>query len=292
MASPTETLANQHGRIVHVFEPQIRGLPKMRPYLRELWNRRHFAIEMARTNLKAQHFDTLFGQFWTVLNPLLLALVYYFVVSIISGGVDDFTGGTGGYLAFLVGGLFLYYFTRNAMGQGAGSIVGGGGLLLNTAFPRMVLPLSSTFSALLMYLPTLVVYFVFHAVAGRPFTWALLALPLLILALTVFNLGLAMGAGALTVYFRDTSSFLPYLLRIWLYLSPVLWTLEQAPPNLRRFVLLNPLAPFLAAWQSITFDGQLPSALIVAACLGWAVASLAVGGWFFLSREREFAIRV
>jgi ABC-type polysaccharide/polyol phosphate export permease len=277
---------------VRVYEPHVAGLPPMRPYLRDLWGRRQFAFEMARTNLKAQHFDTVFGQLWTVLNPLLLALVYFFVVNIIAGGVSDFAGGSSGYLAFLVGGLFLYYFTRNAMGLGAGSIVGGGALLLNTAFPRALLPLSSTMSALLMYLPTLAVYGLFHALAGIPATWALLGVIPLIALLTVFNFGLALAAGALTVYFRDTSSFLPYLLRIWLYLSPILWQLDQAPASVRPFLLMNPLVPFLSAWHSMTLDGQLPSGRILFAAVVWAALAFLVGGWFFLSREREFAIRV
>jgi ABC-type polysaccharide/polyol phosphate export permease len=277
---------------IRVYEPHVAGLPPMRPYLKDLWGRRQFAFEMARTNLKSQHFDTFFGQLWTVLNPLLLALVYFFVVNIIAGGVSSFPGGASAYLAFLVGGLFLYYFTRNAMGLGAGSIVGGGALLLNTAFPRALLPLSSTVSALLMYLPTLAVYALFHGLAGLSVSWALLGVIPLIALLTVFNLGLALAAGALTVYFRDTSSFLPYLLRIWLYLSPILWRVEQAPEAVRPILLLNPLVPYLTAWHSMTLAGELPGIRIVAAAVFWALLALIGGGWFFLSREREFAIRV
>jgi ABC-type polysaccharide/polyol phosphate export permease len=273
---------------VHVFEPHQAGLPPMRRYLTDLWRRRDFAYQMARSSLKAQHFDTFFGQLWVVLNPLLLALVYFFLVTVLRGGHDDPLGA----LTFLVGGLFLYYFTRNAIGQGASSVVGGGGLLMNTAFPRAVLPLSSTITALLLFLPTLVVYAIFHVASEQPITWGLLALPVLFSLLTLFNLGLALAAGALTVYFRDTSSFLPYLLRIWLYLSPILWLLEDAPEAVRPVLVLNPLVSYLTAWQNITFEGVMPDWQVWVLCLVWAVGAIIVGGWFFLSREREFAIRV
>src|SRR4029453_14707261 len=70
----------------HVYEPHKIGLPPLGPYLRELWRRREFAREMARTNLRAQHFNTAFGQLWLVLNPLMLAAVYFLLVYILRSG--------------------------------------------------------------------------------------------------------------------------------------------------------------------------------------------------------------
>ncbi len=67
----------------HVYEPHRVGLPPLRPYLRELWRRREFAFEMSRTDLRSQHFNTVFGQLWLVLNPLLLACVYFILVDIL-----------------------------------------------------------------------------------------------------------------------------------------------------------------------------------------------------------------
>src|SRR5436190_20570157 len=67
----------------HVYVPHARGLPPLGSYVRELWRRREFALELSRTRLRAQHFDTVFGQLWMVLNPLLLAGVYFVLVDII-----------------------------------------------------------------------------------------------------------------------------------------------------------------------------------------------------------------
>src|SRR3954463_3664867 len=77
----------------HVYEPHKIGLPPLGPYVRELWRRREFAREMGRTNLRAHHFNTAFGQLWLVLNPLMLAAVYFLLVYILrsgSRGVDFF----------------------------------------------------------------------------------------------------------------------------------------------------------------------------------------------------------
>ena len=80
-AEPEHT--DEFNAVRHVYEPHSIGLPPLRPYVRELWRRREFAFEMARTSLRAQHFDTVVGQLWLVLNPLLLACVYFLLVDII-----------------------------------------------------------------------------------------------------------------------------------------------------------------------------------------------------------------
>src|SRR4051812_9467769 len=70
----------------HVYEPHLVGLPPIRQYFREVWRRREFAVELSRTKLRAQHFDTAFGQLWLVLNPLLLAGVYFILIDIVRAG--------------------------------------------------------------------------------------------------------------------------------------------------------------------------------------------------------------
>lgn len=275
-------------RPVTVLEPYARGLPPLGSYLQQLWRRRRFAFHMARSELKARHFDTLFGQVWTVLNPLLLALVYF----LLFGVIVQNGRGTPDYLAFLIANLFAFYYTRNSLGVGAKSVISGGGLIMNAAFPRALLPLSSVLSALLMYLPTLLVYAVIHGVTGQPLTAALVLVPLIVLIQTVFNYGLALLAAAVTVYFRDFSSFLPYALRIWLYVSPVLYHIDDVPSRLAPMLMINPLYPLLAAWQAVVIRGEVPGAGLLAAAVAWALGLLVVGGWLFLSREREFAVRI
>lgn len=297
-------------RHVTVHEASSGRLPPMREYLAETWARRRFMIHMARSNLKAEHTDTVFGQLWQIMNPLLLGLVYYLVVTVIrQGSPPDF-------LRYLLGGLFLYYFVRNAMGSGANAIVTGGTLMLNSAFPRVILPLATTVAATINYVPTILVYLGFHLAYGNPLHPTMLWIPALIVVLIVFALGLAMLSATVTVYFRDTTSFLPYVLRIWLYLSPVLLTYDEVLRMFAKVVrkadhfigagtlsdvsvntmairlsYINPLVGYLRIWESLV-NGVLPPPLAIASALFWAVVSLAVGSWFFLSREKEFAFRV
>jgi teichoic acid transport system permease protein len=271
----------------HVYEPHRIGLPPLRPYVRELWRRRQFAFELARTNLRAQHFNTALGQLWLVVNPLLLALVYFVLVEIVGRGNrgSDF-------LAHLMLGLFAFRLVSTSVKQGARSVVGGGRLILNTAFPRTLLPLASVLTAFMRFLPTLVVYAVMHGVAGLPVGLHLLwSIPIFAL-LVVFASGAAMLTAAAQVYFRDLANILPYFLRIWLYVSPVLYYAHEVPERFKPIVAVNPLYPVLGSLSEVVNQAENPSGGFLLWGLGCALGAFVVGALFFISREREFAVRL
>ncbi|GAA3105256.1 ABC-type polysaccharide/polyol phosphate export permease [Kribbella aluminosa] len=275
---------------VHVYEPHKVGLPAMRPYFKALWQRREFAAEMSRTNIRGAHTNTFFGQVWLVLNPLLLALVYYLLTDIIGGGGAKIDAGLR--FAHMCGGLFAFYYFSGAMTAGAASVVGGGKLLMNQSFPRMLLPLSAVRTAFFRFVPTLVVYLVIHVLMGQKLRWQMLLAPAFLVMLTVFAAGMGMIFAALQVYFRDTASFLPYFVRIWLYMSPVLWFIEQAPPKFKGFIQYNPLYPLLGGWTDLLVKGHIPPMQLWLAGAFWAVLAFVVGSLFFMSRERDFVVRL
>jgi teichoic acid transport system permease protein len=272
----------------HVYEPHKIGLPPLGPYIRELWRRREFAREMARTNLRAQHFNTVFGQLWLILNPLLLACVYFLLVYILRGsgsrGVEFF--------AHLLAGLFAYYFISDSIRLSVKSVTGGGRLILNTAFPRALLPLAGVITAFMRFLPTLVIYVPVHIVADLPVDQHLLWLVPLILLMFVMAAGAGMLVSALQVYFRDVKNFLPYLLRVWLYSSPVLYYADEVPDGLQWILYANPLGGLLTAWSDVLIKGATPEPWALAMAAAWSFGIFLAGGLFFVSREREFAVRL
>jgi ABC-type polysaccharide/polyol phosphate export permease len=272
---------------LHVYEPHRIGLPPLGPYLRELWQRREFAFELARSNLRAQHYKTVLGQFWLIMNPLLLAFVYFVLVDIVRAGSRGPE-----FLAHLMLGLFVFRLVSSSVRQGAKSVVGGGRLILNTAFPRTLLPLASVMAAFMRFLPTVAVYAVMHTVAGLPVGPQLLwSIPIIALVL-VFGTGATMFVAALQVYFRDLTNILPYFLRIWLYVSPVLYYTDEVPDRFKAILVANPLYPLLGSMSDAVNQGQTPSAALLAGGCAWALGALVVGALFFISREREFAVRL
>ncbi len=286
---PAATPADAGGTLPerHVYEPHPIGLPPMGAYLRTFWERRHLAYELAKANLRVQHYNTALGQLWLVVNPLLLGLVYFILVYIIGGGSRGI-----GFLAHLMLGLFAFRLVSTSFSQGARSVVRGGRLILNTAFPRTLLPLSSVLTSFAQFVPTIIVYACVHAIAGLPVGWHLLwTIPILAL-LVVFAAGAAMLAATAQVYFRDFANFLPYFTRIWLYLSPVLYFASEVPDKFKPLMAVNPLFPLIASLSDVVNQGQNPNAGYMLWGVAGAVVTFLVGALIFISREREFAVRI
>jgi ABC-type polysaccharide/polyol phosphate export permease len=271
---------------LQVYEPFRAGLPKLGRYWKSLWSRRTFIKEYSKSELREQHFDSVFGQLWLVLNPLLLSGVYFILIVIIGGTTDSAR------YVHLTASLFLFYLVANSLTGGVKSVTAGQRLILNTAFPRIMLPISAVVIAIFKFLPTLVVFLVIKAVVGSPFTIEMLwAVPILLI--TIFlALALAIAISCINVYFRDIASFLPYLTRTLLYLSPILYEASALNPSLRIIEILNPLFPILDSWSRALVQGEVPELSSMLQGLGWATGIFLAGTYFFLSREREFAVRL
>jgi ABC-type polysaccharide/polyol phosphate export permease len=272
----------------HVYVPHSVGLPPLGSYLRELWRRREFAVEMARTKLREQNFGTFFGQLWLVLNPLLMALVYFILVDILRASDSR----NADFFAHLVAGLFVFQIIHNALTVGVRSVTKGGRLILNSAFPRALLPLSAVITSFMRFLPMILIYIPIHFASGLPLNATVLWVVPIVTLFLLLAAGLAMLVAAGQVYFRDLSNFLPYMLRMWLYISPVLYFADQVPQRYQWILDVNPVAGLLTAWSDVLILGQAPEASAMLQGLAWGVGVFVAAGLFFLSREREFAVRL
>ncbi|WP_129665221.1 ABC transporter permease [Phytoactinopolyspora endophytica] len=283
---------------VHVYEPHRNGLPRLRPYFRALWQRKPFATEMSRASIRADNVNTFFGQIWLVLSPLLLACVYFALIMIIRGRGNTYDANVERFV-HLCAGLFAYHiFFAGCLRQGASSVVGGGKLLLNMSFPRLLLPLAEVRTAFFKFLPTLVVFFIIMLSFGRPLHWQVIIAPAFLLMLGLFGAGMAMIFAAMQVYFRDIGNFLTYLVRMWLYMSPILWTPDEPLGTLRELGIhewvmhINPLYSILGGWSSLLINGEIPEGAWWVAGASWSLVAFVAGALFFMSREREFAVRL
>ena len=283
---------------IQVFEPHHSSLPPLKPYISEFWRRREFATELSKFSDKAEYLESKLGKVWLVLNPLFLAVIYYLLVTIIQGKSTQTSSFT--VLCHILIGLFTFYFAQNCILLGAQSITSGGRLILNQAFPRSLLPLSSAISAARQFLPTLPVY-ISIVIIGKlvlsdtqlpGFTWNYLLIPIILILLTITSFGLSLLFATMNVYFRDTTKLLSYIMRIWLYASPVLWQPDMLTGWYRAILYLNPLGPILSANSRIWIDGLTPTPSQLIGCLFWAITSILLGGYFFISRERDFAVRI
>jgi teichoic acid transport system permease protein len=271
---------------VVIYEPFRAGMPPLGAYLRALWARRSFIAEFSRSELREQNYGSVFGQVWLVLNPLLLSGVYFLLIFII-GGHRDLTR-----YGHLTACLFLFYLISNSLSGGVKSITAGQRLILNTAFPRIMLPISASVVALFRFAPTLAVFLVIRTLLSLPVSWQMLwALPVILIALFM-GLGMAILISCINVYFRDIASFLPYLTRSLLYLSPILYQVADMSPKLKSVEIVNPLFYLLDSWSQVMVYAKAPDMFSLIHSFIWALAIFIIGTYFFLARERDFAVRL
>jgi len=269
-----------------VYEPFRAGLPPMRDYLRSLWSRRTFIAEFSRSELREQNYGSVFGQLWLILNPLLLSAVYFLLIYVIGGSSDSTRFG------HLTASLFLFYLIANSLTGGVKAITSGQRLILNTSFPRIMLPISATVIALFKFIPTVLVFIVIHAIIGLPYSWQMLwAIPIFVIAL-LMALGMAILISCINVYFRDISSMLPYFTRSLLYLSPVLYEAANISERIKKAEIANPIFYLLDSWSRVVVHAEAPSRMGIIHAAIWALAIFFIGSYLFLSRERDFAVRL
>lgn len=262
-------------------------LDRLREYLEDLWRRREFALALGLGNLKARNASTSLGLFWWVLNPILLGAVYFLVFGIFFGGnrPDDF-------LPYLLSGMFVFHFTSQSMTGGANSIIQNAKLLANLRFPRLILPISTLIESLVGFLASLVVLFLGVVIAGAVLdtnfiTHRLFFLPFIVLIQLAFNLGLSGITARLAVPFRDINNLLPYINRIWLYLTPIIWPLsflDQADSYLQSVVKLNPMYDIVGLYRSAFLGYPFVMDQIVGAIV-WSVAVALIGVAVFVRYE-------
>ena len=277
--------------VYHHYGPHRAGLPPLFLYFRELWHRRTFAAEMSKAVMRGANTSTFFGQLWLVLNPLLMAGVYYLLVTIIRGRNEPI------FFAHLCLALFAFHLVSTAMTTGARSVVTSGKLLMNTPFPRLLIPLSAVRTAFFRFLPTIPVYFIFHIIFLTHVWHPKMLLSLYFLGtMVVLSMGAAAFFATLQVYFRDTTSFLPFFVRIWMYLSPVLWSPDDGAGRIPRALLtaiqFNPMYSMLGGYTELIQGDGYPPLYMWLTAAAWAVAVMVIGFLFFMSREREFTVRL
>lgn len=272
--------------IVFVYEPHVRYVPPLRPYLRELWARRAFAAEMARSKVKGKRSNTLLGGVWALLDPLFMVALYYFLFSVIREGARPST-----FVPMLISGILHFQVSTAAMTEGGQSVAGAANLMLNSTFPRMLLPLSTVYGGVLAFLPSIPIIFgalVFlDAEISLQLSWWFLLFPLQM----VIAIGLALMISTAVVFFADVKNMLTYLSRIMFFTAPVIYPADFLSDTIINAIRWMPFFGIFFNYQKI-INGLRPDMGMMAISVGWAIGGMIVGAWLFLRYEREFASKL
>ena len=238
-------------------------------------------------DLKLKYRDSVLGVVWSLLNPLLLLVVYTVAFKFILRVQTEH------YAYFLLAGLLPWNFFSSSLIASTQAITGNAHLIKKVYFPRETLPIATvlfTFSQLLLalavFLPALLL------VSGlRPHWSAVLFIPLLLLHV-LFTLGLAFILATCTVFFRDVAHLTEVAVVLLFWMTPIVYPVAMAPAELQVFFKLSPLAAFAIAYQDVLFWGRVPEEMVLATLVGWTAAALLAGHALFRRFSPAFAEEV
>ncbi|MDD5194056.1 MAG: ABC transporter permease [Candidatus Omnitrophica bacterium] len=254
-----------------------KNLPK------QLWCHRELIRFLVYGDFKSIYKTKTFGFIWSVLDPLLMMGVYFLLVSVI------FKRGGPYFPLLLFCALLFWKCFTSSLSDSVTSISGRAQLIKAINFPKVVLPFSKVLLNFLELGFGLLVIIPFLFLFRVNITWNILWLPFLLLVQFLFTFGLALSFSLTGVYFRDFQNILQYFLRIWFYLSPVLYSAgERFPKSLKPLYMLNPFSSLLESYKNIFVWGRGISAFVL-----WAVfvsmAALFIGIKMFRHYEEKIA---
>jgi len=267
-------------------------------YIRELIASRELLANLTMRDVKGKYRRTVFGQLWSLINPLALMLVYTIVFSFIfrANPEPGDPSGLDVYPLWLMSALLPWLFFTRVVNGGITTLVSNAGLIKKVYFPRVVLPLAVVGSTGFTWLNEMGLLAIVLLIFGA---WVLPWLPLVVIfmiLLALFAAGVAMLLSIANVYFRDIQHFTTILLQLWMYLTPIIYPValvENVAADKGEWILtvyrLNPMERFAAAFRDLLYNNRFPALDDTLVCIVVGVSVFALGFWAFVRNEKKLA---
>jgi lipopolysaccharide transport system permease protein len=226
--------------------------------LRGLWTYRGFVLGSVSREFRARYGNAVLGALWSLLSPLAMIVVY----TVVFAGVmrTRLAGSDNGYAysIYLCAGILAWGLFADIVGRAQTMFIDQANLLKKISFPRICLPLIVVLSAVLNFAIIFGLFTIFLLITGNfPGAVFIAIVPVLALQL-LFAIGLGLVAGVLNVFFRDVGQCFAILLQFWFWFTPIVYPAAILPPAIRAWLVVNPMAAIISAWQRILVDGRAP----------------------------------
>ncbi|MBR3254755.1 MAG: ABC transporter permease [Clostridia bacterium] len=251
--------------------------------MKELYIYRQFLKTSVKKEFRGKYKKSFFGVLWSFINPLLQLLIYALVFPFILKIQED------NYVMFLFSALIPWNFFATTISQSTSVVVGNGGILKKVYFPREILPISIVISGAINFLISCIIIFVALIISGIGITANILWLPVILLVQCIITLAICFILSALTVYIRDLEYFINVLLQLWMYITPVLYTMSLIPAKFAKFFVLNPMVEIINAYRNIFYYQTAPNLKALLILAGVGIVGLLIGYAIFKKLEKRFA---
>jgi lipopolysaccharide transport system permease protein len=251
---------------------------------RELWAYRELLWVLTARDIKVRYKQTVLGAAWAIVRPFLTMVIF----SVVFGHLAKIPSDGFPYPIFVYAALLPWTFFAAAIGTSGQSLVGSANLVSKVYFPRLIIPLSSVGAGLIDLLIATGILLLMMLWYGVGWSWQLLAAPLLLVALVFTALGIGTLLSALTVAYRDFTHLTPFLLQLWLYVSPVIFPVSLVPERWQWLLYLNPMTGLIEGFRS-AFLGKPFDLAGLGISFAVAAIVLVIGVAYFERVERRFA---
>ena len=257
--------------------------------LNDLWDFRELLFFLTWRDIKVRYKQTILGASWAILQPLMTMVVFN-VFFKRGAGIDSGTGLP--YAIWSYSALISWSFFSSGVSQASNSLVSNANMIKKIYFPRLTMPLATIFSALVDFA------LAFLVLVGMMFWFNIspsiniLALPLFILLAVVSALGISLWLSAMNVQFRDVRYIIPFLLQLWLFVSPLPYPLSRIPEEWRLLYSVNPMVSVAEGfrWSILGAQAETVLTLPMLAISSMVALTIFVGGLLYFSRmEKTFA---
>ncbi len=255
---------------------------------RSLWQYRGFVWGSVLREFNSKYRESLFGVFWAVAGPLTMIIIYTVVFAqLMRPTLPGHESTPFAFSIYLCAGVITWGLFSEMLGRMNNVFLENGNLIKKANFPRICLPTIVVISAFINFAILFGIYLFFLAIIGHWPGWPVFSiLPLLALQL-LFTIGLGVMLGTLNVFFRDVGQITGVILQFWFWLTPIVYTLQALPENIRKLMAFNPLLPLINAWQTLFLDRAWPDFMSLFPLLLLTLLMLWLGAWLFLGRVGE-----
>jgi lipopolysaccharide transport system permease protein len=259
--------------------------------LREIWTHRELLFFFIWRDVKVRYKQTVLGAAWAILQPLLTMIIFtVFFGRLARVGSDGLP-----YPVFSYTGLLPWTFFAHGITHAATSVVGQGNLIKKIYFPRLIVPIAQVVGGLVDFCIAFLVLIAMMIYYGIQPTAAVVFLPLLLFLAMITALGVGLWIAALTVEYRDFRYVVPFMVQMWLFVTPVIYPASRVTAKLAEYGVpgwlygLNPMAGVVEGFRwALLGSGRSPGPVLAASALV-SVLLLVSGAFFFRRMEKTFA---
>jgi ABC-type polysaccharide/polyol phosphate export permease len=243
--------------------------------------KKFLVFNLVSRNLKIKYRRSLLGVFWTLVGPLSMAVIYYFVFKVVLRVEMPH------YLAFILSGTLPWAFFAQSLGEGMESLVGNQGLLSKVPIPSQVFPFVGVLTNLITLLIALPVVVLAAMASGVDLSWSTVLLPLLYGCLFLIAYALALILAHAFVFLRDLRHLISLVLQVWFYATPVIYDERMVPAKYAWVLVVNPLGGLFTSLHAILVRGAWPEPGTLATVAAWTLGLSALSRVFQLRWSRE-----